>query len=321
MFRCVMSVVVGLLAAGCASTQLNHNTADLASSLGSLAKMQIFYNLAQALGDPDFVPSQVTLSIGTAQTSNAVNPSISIPLGPSFTTTNRFSSGRAETSQFTTQFVAAAPSLGVNVIDAWNQSWTMVPASSANQLRRLRALYQYATGTMPRHNSGRPPTIEEAEKQFLCEYPLQSLAVPASPPGENIAYRLDGCPGESAAVQGRIRYGDPTFTQGPNCVVCVDDLKAKMPRLRVNPSLRYAFIHDGGHRTDGMAKIGSHATTDFYVCKTAGTDCPLVVNQEPFDGRRAFSDFTLFVYEAMSVPSSGSGSGKSTGGSFVYSVR
>ena len=39
-----------------------------------------------------------------------------------------------------------------------------------------------------------------------------------------------------------------------------------------------------------------------------------------FDGRKAFSDFVLFVYEAMSV-SGGAGSAKSTGGSFVYSVR
>ncbi len=50
----------------------NYNTADLASSLTSLTKRQIFFNLAQALSDPEFVPSQATISIGTAQTLNAV---------------------------------------------------------------------------------------------------------------------------------------------------------------------------------------------------------------------------------------------------------
>ena len=44
-----------------------------------------------------------------------------------------------------------------------------------------------------------------------------------------------------------------------------------------------------------------------------------MASQDAFDGRKAFSDFVLFVYEAMSV--SGGGSAKSTGGSFVYSVR
>jgi hypothetical protein len=45
-----------------------------------------------------------------------------------------------------------------------------------------------------------------------------------------------------------------------------------------------------------------------------------VASQDAFDDRKAFSDFVLFVYEAMSV-SGGGGSAKSTGGSFVYSVR
>jgi hypothetical protein len=90
MFRRLVWIVVGLFVTGCASTQLNYNTADLASSLGSLMKSQIFYNLAQALTDPEFVPSQATISIGTAQTINAVNPTLTLPLGPTITMTNRF---------------------------------------------------------------------------------------------------------------------------------------------------------------------------------------------------------------------------------------
>ena len=48
----LISIAVCLLVCGCASTQLNYNTADLASSLNSLTKRQIFYNLAQTLTDP-----------------------------------------------------------------------------------------------------------------------------------------------------------------------------------------------------------------------------------------------------------------------------
>ena len=67
MFRNLICVAFGLLGSACASGQLNYNAADLASSLNSLTKKQIFFNLAQALNDPEFVPSQVTISIGTAQ--------------------------------------------------------------------------------------------------------------------------------------------------------------------------------------------------------------------------------------------------------------
>jgi hypothetical protein len=69
-----------------------------------------------------------------------------------------------------------------------------------------------------------------------------------------------------------------------------------------------------------MIKVGSYGTTDFYVCASPAANCTRVAGQDTFDGRKAFSDFVLFVYEAMSV-SGGAGSAKSTGGSFVYSVR
>jgi hypothetical protein len=165
----LICVAACFLGAGCASTQLNYNTADLASSLSSLAKTQILYNLAQAISDPEFVPSQVTISIGTAQTSNSVAPSISVPLGPSIAITNRVTGGTRTSTQVANAVTTAAPGIGLQVTDAWNQSWTMVPANSAKQLRRLRTIYQFATGTMPRRDPTRDLTEKEAERQFLCD--------------------------------------------------------------------------------------------------------------------------------------------------------
>ena len=133
-------IVACLLLCGCASTQLNYNTADLASSLNSLTKRQIFFNLAQALTDPEFVPSQATISIGTAQTLNAVTPSISMPLGLPTVSTVRDGTGRFAGTQFTSQVTTPVPTLGIQMTDGWNQSWTMVPLNAAPQLRRLRAL-------------------------------------------------------------------------------------------------------------------------------------------------------------------------------------
>src|SRR5258707_9376878 len=140
MFRRLAWVVACLVASGCSSTQLNYNTADLASSLGSLMKSQILYNLAQALTDPEFVPSQVTISIGTAQTSNSVTPSIGVPLGPAVAVTSGVTTGVRAGTQAVNQVTNAALGLSIQVTDAWNQSWTMVPANSSNQLRRLRTI-------------------------------------------------------------------------------------------------------------------------------------------------------------------------------------
>ena len=73
-------------------------------------------------------------------------------------------------------------------------------------------------------------------------------------------------------------------------------------------------------KTGDMVSVGSYGAMQFYVCASSDGVCPRVVNQVPFDGHKAFSDFILFVYEAAMVATSG-GSGRSSGGSFVYSVR
>jgi len=323
MFRRLICVAACLVSSACASTQLNSNTTDLASSLSSLTKSQILYNLAQAVNDPEFVPSQVTISIGTAQTLNSIAPSVSVPLGPSFAVTNRTTVGGRGGNQISNVSTNAAPGLGIQVTDSWTQTWTMVPANSANQLRRLRTIYQFATGTMARKDPTRDLTEKEAERQFLCDYAIQSLAVLPSSPGGNVRYRVDGCLDSHGAVTSHLFYADPIFTQGPNCVVCIEDLHEASPRPHLNPNLKYHFIRTDADRAEGMTRLGSHGTTNFYVCGSPAGLCGFVPGQQPFDGRRAFSDFMLFVYEAMSVSSgAGGGNPKSSGGApFVYSVR
>jgi hypothetical protein len=317
MFLRLLSIAACLLGCGCASTQLNYNTADLASSLNSLTKRQIFFNLAQALSDPEFVPSQAVISVGNAQTLNSVTPSLSVPLGLPSMTIARDGTGRFAGSQFSTQVTSPTPTLGVQMTDGWNQSWTMVPVNSSPQLRRLRTLYQFATGTLPRRDTTRELTLEEAEQQFLCDYPSQGFNV--APTSDNLVVRIDGCLNNNTrASQSRLVHLDPTFTQGPNCVICIDDLNAKQLRPHINANLKYHFIRT--QKSGDMVSIGSYETVAFHVCGNAAGNCPRVAGQEPFDGRKAFSDFILFVYEAISMPATG-GSGRQTGGAFVYAVR
>src|ERR1700730_596270 len=114
MFKSLVCVAFCLLGSGCASSQLNYNAADLASSLNSLTKRQIFFNLAQAVTDPEFVPSQATISVGTAQTANSVSPSISVPVGLPVVTTARVGTGTDPArSFFATQVTSPTPTLSV----------------------------------------------------------------------------------------------------------------------------------------------------------------------------------------------------------------
>jgi hypothetical protein len=105
--------------------------------------------------------------------------------------------------------------------------------------------------------------------------------------------------------------------------VCIDDLNAKLLHPYVNPNLKYHFLRTTPGKTDATTNVGSYGATDFYVCASVTANCTLAALQDAFDGRKAFSDFVLFVYEAMSL-SGGGGGGRaksSAGGSFVYSVR
>lgn len=79
---CASLAVLTLFAvAGCATTQLNYNTLNLAKSLDGLNSQQVFYNLYRTNQDPYFVPSQAGIVAGTATTTNIVTPTLTAPLG------------------------------------------------------------------------------------------------------------------------------------------------------------------------------------------------------------------------------------------------
>src|ERR1700753_3163634 len=80
--------IIGIQVAGCASTQLNHNTLDLASTVDSLVTKQVLDNLSKIIDNPLAVPAQVDLAAGSATTSNSITPSISDPYTKAVTATN-----------------------------------------------------------------------------------------------------------------------------------------------------------------------------------------------------------------------------------------
>jgi hypothetical protein len=125
---------------GCASTQLNYNTLDIADSVESIYTRQALSNLSKIIDQPNALPSQMDLLQGTVQTSASVSPSVTAPLSQTITTTTTRVAA-AITNTHTGALAGAGATLSGS--DAWQQNWNVVPLSDANTLRNLRALYRF----------------------------------------------------------------------------------------------------------------------------------------------------------------------------------
>ena len=81
MWRARFASAIGLFVlTGCASSQLNYNTLELASTVGNLQTGQVLSNLSLFMDNPAALPAHIDLSAGTASTTYSVNPTITTPL-------------------------------------------------------------------------------------------------------------------------------------------------------------------------------------------------------------------------------------------------
>ena len=263
----IACAAVGLSA--CAKAQLNHNTVELATSVADLIDEQVFYNLSKALFEgPGFIPAQVQIGAGTATTTNTISPSLSLPLGATVATPA--TAGNATTYSF------APPGLTLGLTNTGTQTWNTSPINDAGQFSRLRALYNFATGRIP-------------EGDFTCQYPVQSLALPLVGNGGNAFW---DCAGSRV-------FGDPNFLRGHTCVVCATGPLKKDVAATVthNPKLIYNLVSDQVDDAHNF-KIGSYMGKGLYVCRFCET-------HPERDGKVAFSNLTIFIYEAMLASTGG----------------
>jgi hypothetical protein len=119
--------------AGCASTQLNYNTLEIASTVASLQTKQVLSNISAFIDDPDTLPAQVAVNSGSITTTNSVTPSITESLTKSNAVLGAVSATRTA--------VQSATQAGTNQS---TQSWSVAPVSDGDNLARLRALYMFA---------------------------------------------------------------------------------------------------------------------------------------------------------------------------------
>jgi hypothetical protein len=307
MFRCILCSAA-LVLAGCASTQLNYNTLDIASSSVDLVTAQVISNLSRTKLFPYAIPSQVAIPAGSITTTNSVTPTVSGPLGVSATTTLANTVAATLSNSTTRTSVTPNGTIGISAGDQWSQNYSVTPLQDPDQLRRLRALYRFGAGF----------TVKEGSAGSLaCEYPLVQKAgggtsgpatsqtvnvyvngdkakegpAPTKPdqPSDDSSYILN-CPLHGAGTP------DPAFLKPPGCVIC--DLPGKKHHLTVNPYLSNSWaIFSDESIPDGAAPLG-HGV---YL---------RLDDRERYS--REFSDFVLFVLEAtlQSTSSSTGAAGK-----------
>src|SRR6516165_11196870 len=112
-------LVVVFLVSGCASTQLNYNTLELGATADKLLAQQVLHNIEKFIDSETAIPAQITITSGTASTTNSLSPSLSSPLDNAVQTTIA-----AAKSVQTTRPAATASLSGS---DTWAQNWGYSP--------------------------------------------------------------------------------------------------------------------------------------------------------------------------------------------------
>lgn len=262
----VLGAAVVAISSGC-TAQLTSNTLDMQESYKVLLTKQILYNLGKAMDDSHFFPSQFLIGTGVAETSNAITPTLGVPL-PASTITNAIAIGTATTATNTTATALGNATLGVSISDAWKYSWGVTARTDPDELRRLRALYLYATGRTP---SVCNDTDIKATKD--SEVALETRTII----GEAACFR------SQYIMQGGRRSVNQAFTDLPGCVLCGNS--SDQAKLDINPRLVFGFVSKTSK--PGFHPYASYGFTKFYVRDDGGDE--------------AFADFMLFVLEAMSM--------------------
>lgn len=230
--KAVAAAVLLPILAGC-TAQVNNTALNMQESYKTLLMKQILFNLGEAERDgSQFFPSQILVTAGSAQSSNTVAPSFSLPL-PGMTTGASISATPTTTTLGSTQSIAwGAPGLSLGISDSWTLNWGLTPRNDPDELSRLRALYRFATGNIEPGCSDRTAADDWLKRTYV--------------------------------MQGGTGSVNPAFTQKPNCILCQPRPElVEQKTLSVNPALQCGFISTTAK--EGFTPLDRYGTTQFYV--------------------------------------------------------
>jgi len=274
-----------LIFSGCASTQLNYNALDLASTIDDLLTSQVAFNLGRFIDSPRGTPAQVSIGAGSVTTTNLASLNLSSPLTNAVTRTNTATTAAGAVIPGITRTltgVANTFTLTPGGTNQSTQSWSLTTDNESDQERRLRALYRYAVGAI--------------SDDGLCkEYALISSNPVMPKQGDKATHPiLDG-----------------QFLREPSCVICSGTVNEDIPSaiksdksrvcpgvsdLYINSRLRQGWLvtntNDAGE-TEGLTYIGQ--SRDYFLYTRDSED---------------FHQFVLFIAEATQLGTAVGQSGK-----------
>jgi hypothetical protein len=302
--------------------QLNHNTLDLASTVGDLQTQQVLYNLSLIYDNEGAIPTHVDITAGSASTSNSLTPNVGTPINSATGAVNQVTTTIANATTIATQAQRtssrASSTTGLSASDSWTQSWNYNPVIDGDELRRLRSLYRYALAQL-------------TDKIFTNEYPLvqksQTLTYaagngPSAPPINDELYCPDiglksgtgpnahpvGC----TSVTTTIQIPDERYLHKPGCILCLRDYKLYTNGSKPTVNSRLQKLNGGWLLTEqnelppNPIYLGHYGHHDLYIRE-----------QDLWK----LSDFTLFVLtataqSAAASPSAAGSAAKKTPNNF-----
>jgi len=152
----LLLAIIAILLGGCSSVQLNRDTLELASSTDHLLTEQVLKNLATFIDNPASLPAHVTVTSGTAVTSNALVPSF--------------------------------PPICVSFSNVASQNWVYSTVTDADTLERLSALYRWAIDGNDQRLIETYPLVRKqvTRTQQLCRTPTGKAPLRNCLPQESV---------------------------------------------------------------------------------------------------------------------------------------
>jgi hypothetical protein len=303
-YKSFLLLAVVVLVSGCASTQLNYNTLELGSTADKLLAQQVLHNIEKFIDSDTAIPAQITITSGTASTTNSLSPSFTSPLDNAVQTTVA-----ATTRAFSFQGTRPAASASLSGSDTWAQNWGYSPITDAYQMRRLRALYRFA--------------IDGDAEAFVHRYPLLYKSVtinrpqcvyddagqvklkfePGNPGSNGIDRQINLCATAyssnstfqvgATTISDNKLVPDEHYLRGPACIVCLRHGRYGKGRLTKNENLqagwlRWVNLPGAGNLAQrppapGDQSMGVYGHHELFVAQGQGDK---------------FVEFTMFVLAA-----------------------
>jgi hypothetical protein len=303
-------LLAAVLMAGCAANRNNIHALYIASTFDSLLTKQVAYNLLETYYNKYKVPSYVKISSQTAKTSEAINPTFSLPILPQKTVT--------QGGNFSRAIQNASTGLSLQVQTLSEASYGITAIDDPDGLRRLRILFQYSVGH-----------IDEFE--FEANYPIivsGDSATYEELDTKKRAYVRRICEELSEDRSICVKYKfltvkpDITFIRPPGCIMC--DYNTPLRDLRPNAPANVYILQKNIKifgRSCVETKLGPQCnpTTDeliMYPPNSPGVDAVAVTTVSgdvlQLKGERGvegFNELTLFAQEASSQGAAGIGDG------------